>query len=403
MELRQRHLADAPAAEAARPDFPERDRGRASRAADARNYADNYDADAEYKRGVPRPPGSLPDDTGRPTPRAAAPRPVELHHDERGRTEEPGARDRIDAEWGDAPRAVVDRPSIRDPLSDDSPDAYADLLTHPDGTRFSCFDGPPRREQAIQGRLRDCGVIAALGSVANHLPDELTSRVRLESDGTYRVTLSEARRTEAGAVPTGRDVELSVTSDVPVRNAAPDVPVGAAAADGAAWSPVLEKALAGVDQTWTLQRRVAWQGDWVGICADASADSAAGPIRDPAPTGYSRLNQGTDAWDRAELLTQLTGQPAEVRELPSGDDEWKINRIIRTQLEDGKPVLVSSRDQTHVRESLPHGLQAHHVYEATGVEKGRIILRNPWNEDHPDPMDTDEFARNIRRCYTTLI
>jgi hypothetical protein len=42
------------------------------------------------------------------------------------------------------------------------------------------------------------------------------------------------------------------------------------------------------------------------------------------------------------------------------------------------------------------------VYEVTGVEKGKIILRNPWNEDHPQPMETDEFARNMSRYYSTL-
>jgi hypothetical protein len=376
-----------------------------SRPPDTSPVRDNdrrFDADAEFKRGVPRPPGSLPDDTGRSAPRAAAARPIELHHDECSRTDEPSARERLDFERGDAPRTLVDRPAIRNPLSGNAPDGYADLLTRPDGTRFACFDGPPRREQAIQGRLRDCGVIATLGSVASHRPDELTGRVRLESDGTYTVTLSEARQTEAGAEPAGGNVELTITSDVPVRNAAPDVPVGAAVSDGAAWSPVLEKALAGVDQTWTLQRRVAWQSDWVGICADASTDSAAGPIREPAPTGYARLNQGTNAWDRAEMLTQLTGQPAEVREFPSGDDEWRINRVIRSQLGDGKPVLVGSRDQVDDQEMLPHNLESGHVYEVTEVEKGKIVLRNPWGHTHPEPMETDEFARNIRPWYTTL-
>ena len=69
---------------------------------------------------------------------------------------------------------------------------------------------------------------------------------------------------------------------------------------------------------------------------------------------------------------------------------------------DGKPVLVASRRKTHQREVLPHGLKDGHVYEATGVEKGKIILRNPWNEDHPQPMETDEFARNVSRYYSTL-
>jgi len=92
-----------------------------------------------------------------------------------------------------------------------------------------------------------------------------------------------------------------------------------------------------------------------------------------------------------------------VRELPSGDDEWKINRIIRTQLTEGKPVLVASRNLRPEEDVLPHGLEDEHVYEVTGIEKGKIILRNPWNRDHPEPMETDEFARNMSRYYSTLM
>jgi hypothetical protein len=165
----------------------------------------------------------------------------------------------------------------------------------------------------------------------------------------------------------------------------------------------MEKAFAGVDQTWTTQRWIAWMDDWAGLCAQDQADDAEKPRSDPAPAGYVRLHQGTTPWERAEALTQLTGQPAVVREFPAGWDEWHINRIIRTQLADGKPVLVSSRPKTHKRESLPHGLEAEHVYEVTGVEKGKIILRNPWNKDHPQPMETHEFARNMSRYYSTLM
>jgi len=43
------------------------------------------------------------------------------------------------------------------------------------------------------------------------------------------------------------------------------------------------------------------------------------------------------------------------------------------------------------------------MYEVTGVEQGKIILRNPWNDDHPEPMETDEFARNMSRYYSTLM
>ena len=103
------------------------------------------------------------------------------------------------------------------------------------------------------------------------------------------------------------------------------------------------------------------------------------------------------------MLTQLTSQPAVVCEFPSGRDEWRINRLIRDQLADGKPVLVGSRSKTHEDEQMPHRLEAGHVYEVTGVEKGRILLRNPWNYKHPEPMETDEFARNMSRYYSTLM
>jgi hypothetical protein len=43
------------------------------------------------------------------------------------------------------------------------------------------------------------------------------------------------------------------------------------------------------------------------------------------------------------------------------------------------------------------------VYEVTGVKEGWIILRNPWNKDHPEPVETNEFACNMGRYYSTLM
>jgi hypothetical protein len=165
----------------------------------------------------------------------------------------------------------------------------------------------------------------------------------------------------------------------------------------------MEKALAGVDQTWTDERRVAWQNDWDEICTQDIIDKRKNPRSGPAPDGYVRLHQGTSPWERAEVLAQLTGQEAEVREFPAGRDEWSINRVIRAQLAESKPVLVSSRDRLYENELLPHRLEPAHVYEVTNVDKGRIVLRNPWNYKHPEPMETEQFARNMRPLYTTLI
>jgi hypothetical protein len=378
-----------------------------------------YDADAEFKRPVPKPPGYLPDDTGGRTSSDGVLRERSYEGIQAGRrhdpadgpelswreslVEAPRAEEGVDGDRGDAIREVVDRPDFRDPLDDRSPDRYGDPLARPDGTRVPCLDGPPRREQTRQGWAGDCGIIAALGAVAAHKPDEITRRIRPQEDGSYQVTLSETRGYDGVSEPTGRDVELTVTPELPVKEDAPGTPACAKTEDGAAWCAVFEKALAGIDQTWTVQRRVTWMDDWAGLCAEDKADNANKQRSGPAPAGYLRMHQGTTPWERAEVLTQLTGQPAVVREFPSGRDEWLINRLIRTQLTEGKPVLVCSRPKMHEREQMPHDLEAEHVYEVTAVEKGKINLRNPWNYKHPEPMETDEFARNMSRYYSTLM
>jgi hypothetical protein len=372
----------------------------------------HYDADAPLKRPIAKPDGYLPDDTG-----GTAPTPTTL----RGRADWSIRRDDPDLTWrkdpADAPalrevteadrtdalRTVVGRPDCRNPDRTRAPDRYGDPLTRPDGSKIPCLDGPPRREQTSQGWAGDCGIIATLGAVAAHRPEDITRRIRPRQDGSHQVTLSEAHWVGAVSEPTGRDIELTVTPEVPIFDRDPGVPACAQPEEDTAWCPVMEKAFAGVDQTWTTERRTEWENEWAGICAQDQADNAENPRSGPPPNGYARLHQGTTPWERAETLTQLTGQPAVVREFPSGQDEWTINRIIRDQLADGKPVLVSSRQKTHDREHMPHRLEPGHVYEVTGVEEGKILLRNPWNRRHPEPMETDEFARNISHLYSTLM
>ncbi len=395
-----------------------RDRPDAGRAADARAARDgvnHYDADAEFKRPVPKPDGYLPDDTGGAATRIGL---RDRGADEvRATGSEDRYRSRADAwknGWAERPGpaegdraeallSVVDRPPFHDPTDKRPPDRYGDPLTGPDGTRVPCFDGPPRREQTRQGWAGDCGIIAALGAVAAHRPEDITDRIRPREDGTYEVTLNETRCGGGVTEPTGRDVKLSVTPELPVHDDASDVPSCAKTQDGAAWCAAMEKAFAGVDQTWTAERRAMWEHDWDLLCAQDRAANKANPRSGPAPDGYVRMHQGTTAWERAEALTQLTGQHAMVCEFPAGIEEYRINRIIRAQLDDGKPVLVSSRPEEPEGEPLPHNLDPGHVYEVTGIEKGKILLRNPWHDNHPEPMETDEFARNMNRYYSTLM
>ncbi len=281
------------------------------------------------------------------------------------------------------------------------PDRYGDPLTRPDGSRTPRFNDRPAREQTRQGRLDDCGVIATLGAVAAHRPGDIAHRIATQPDGTYRVRLDEARWSKHGAAPTGRVIELSVTPDLPVDDGTPGLPTFAKAEGDAGWSPVLEKAVAGVDQTWTAARREDWAASWAELCKqDAADEKVKKPRSGPPPDGYVRLNQGSTSWDRAELLTQLTGKESVVRSLPQRDAD--VTRVLTRQFRERKPVLVASREEHEEGEELPHALDASHAYEVVAVRQGKIVLRNPWNHTHPEPMTPGEFATNMEPKYTTL-
>lgn len=270
-----------------------------------------------------------------------------------------------------------------------------------DGSRTPLFDGEPTREQTEQGDLGDCGIIATLGAIAGHHPRVIRDCVRQTDDGNYQVRLHEAeystsmRRYE----PTGRPITLTVTANLPIYDGHPGKPAFAnSVSTGSAWAPVLEKAIAGADQTWNGERRDKATRIW-------NAQGYPGA----APTGYVRLNQGSGPRDRAELLTQLTGRPAKTVEFPSGYDgqgrnaDHRLRDEIVDQLSDKKPVLVGTRERRTGESSLPKGLQQKHVYEVTKVDdEGRLHLRNPWNTRHPGPMTIQEFKAGVRPRYTTL-
>jgi hypothetical protein len=70
---------------------------------------------------------------------------------------------------------------------------YGPPPDRPDGTPIPCFDGPPTREQTVQGQLGDCGVIATIGAIAGHRPEAIRDCVRPNDDGSYEVRLHETR------------------------------------------------------------------------------------------------------------------------------------------------------------------------------------------------------------------
>ena len=169
---------------------------------------------------------------------------------------------------------------------------YGMLLTRSDGTRIPCLDGLPRRDQTRQGWAGDCGIIAALGAVAAHRPEELSHRVLPQEDGSYQVTLTEARgRGSHRANRAGDRAHRYAGTAGHDENSG--TPACAKAQESTAWCAIFEKAFAGIDQTWTVERRVAWMDGWAGLCAQDQADCPEKQRSGPAPTGYVRMHQGT--------------------------------------------------------------------------------------------------------------
>ncbi|MDT0573121.1 C2 family cysteine protease [Streptomyces sp. DSM 3412] len=266
---------------------------------------------------------------------------------------------------------------------------YGEPLERPDGDRVPLFDGPPRRDQTEQGSLGDCGVIAALGAVAGHRPDDIANCVRENGDGTYEVTLHQVQSRSGDGwqhyEATGGKTVLTVTPDLPVPTFTPEEPAYASTGGGEmAWVAVMEKALAGVDQTW----------------GDKNPDAA---------EGYRRLDFGSDPDNRAEILAQLTGLPAYSKNFPEDHDaqgrspDRQLLDTLCEKLDNGFPVLIGTNPDDPKAEPLAKDLIPSHVYEVIAVDdRDEIHLRNPHNVDHPEPLTVEEFRSNVKNRYTTL-
>ncbi|MFE7759908.1 C2 family cysteine protease [Streptomyces sp. NPDC057438] len=286
--------------------------------------------------------------------------------------------------------ATIDRPDFNNvdlpgmgPLIE-----YGTPLDRPDGTRLPLFDGPPAREQTQQGMLDDCGVIATMGAVAGHRPELISQCVRENDDGTYAVTLHQTKHSFDGDWrhfhPTGAVTHLTVTADLPVEAGFQERPVYATSGgSNVAWPSVLEKAIAGVDQTWDDSR--------------------------PRPdSGYARLDRGSNPNVRAELLAQLTGDTAYTEDFPTTYDmrgrspDRQLVDTFREKLAEGRPILVGTNAPKDDPAPLPHKLFPKHAYEVTKMDdRGLVHLRNPHNRTNPDPMTVSQFKQHFKNRYTT--
>jgi glycosyltransferase involved in cell wall biosynthesis len=277
------------------------------------------------------------------------------------------------------PDAVVDHPRL--PAGANAVDYGRPLTTA--GDPVPLFDGLPTREQVRQGQLNDCGVVATIGAVAGHRPDLIPGLIRALPDGGFEVRVHEVSFPDASGVarPTGRTLVLRVEPEVPVLNQDPNRSAFLdQSRNGTAWASVLEKAFAGIDQTWGPERAAASRGG----------------------AGYERLDGGSTALERAELLAQMTGEPAVVKAFDkTHGHEAAVAAELSRQLAADRPVLVGVPKPTPGTK-LPHGLYGGHVYEVVSVADGNVQLRNPWGFAHPQSMTVREFLDVVRDHYTTL-
>ncbi|MFI7079845.1 toxin glutamine deamidase domain-containing protein [Micromonospora sp. NPDC049903] len=259
------------------------------------------------------------------------------------------------------------------------------------------FDGPPKREDVQQGGLGDCGMIAVIGSVAGHLPDTVAQMFQPNPDGSVDVLLHETDGSGSTSTPTGRRLRVTVFPDVPVlassngRSAYADQ-----STVGTSWASLLEKAIAAVDRTWTPQRHDQWQRGW-----SARPDVGAAQA---APLGYARLDNGSTHHMQAELLSQLTGLPTRVNQFdPTPGRESDAQARLAELLAAGSPVITGTRPaksyESYEHGKPPHGLYAGHAYEVVSVTDGKVRLRNPWNDSHPEPMPIRDFLDLTTSTY----
>ncbi|WP_433467114.1 hypothetical protein [Spirillospora sp. CA-128828] len=262
--------------------------------------------------------------------------------------------------------------------------------TNEDGAKYELplFDEMPKREDAMQGALGDCGVIAAIGAVAGTSPDKIHDSVRDNNDGTVTVALHEAEfRDRDVTAPTGRVIDVTMSKDIPVfTERTNEAAFARCTRAGVTWPGYIEKALGAVDETWPPDRG---QNPLVG---------------NPSERGYARLDKGTGAWTQAEILTQLTGRAARVNRLDTDPGAVADNEAVLTDLVESERPSVFSTLPDSMQRADPdaYKLRCQHAYELIGVENGKVLMRNPYGHKHPDAIPVAEFSKYFNSYYAAL-
>jgi hypothetical protein len=293
----------------------------------------------------------------------------------------------------DQPHEVKPPQIVRDYYPNIPPTAQDRYLARDQSNPVPIFDSSPNRDQAVQGRVGDCGIVATLCAVAEHRPEAIKEAIKQVGDGAYEITLHEI--TEAGpadpvARPTGEVKTYRVNDELPVRTDHPSRPPAGMQAESCGWPALMEKVIAAEDQTWDTAEKADWDHKWTAqhkpMVDLERAKAKLEPSRSDAPMGYNRLDIGSTPYQQAGLLAKLTGEEAEVRRIPGQQQgEQALLAAFGDQLGAGKPVLVGSRGRRVPTEQFPHKIVPGHAYEVKKVMvsficiiRGAINIRTRW-------------------------
>jgi hypothetical protein len=207
-------------------------------------------------------------------------------------------------------------------------------------------DGAISVNDVKQQQLNDCYFLSAAGAVAVTNPELIRRNMRLNPNGTVTVTFYQ----------NGRPVQVTVTPDLPVDKNGNTVFAGTGTDD---WPAIYEKAYA------------QYQGD------------------------YGNLDHGGNS---ADVMADLTGKPSH----QASPNDYHSVADIQKMIDSGHPVTVGTPKDNDLIKSANKGLHTWHAYIVTGTTPdGKLILKNPWGYDDPQPVTIDELHKYFTSVNTT--
>lgn len=197
-----------------------------------------------------------------------------------------------------------------------------------------------------QQQLNDCYFLSAAGAVAAVSPETIRRNMRLNANGTVTVTFYRD----------GQPVRVTVTPELPVDKSGHTVFAGTGTDS---WPALYEKAYA------------QYKGD------------------------YGDMDHGGNS---ADVMADLTGRPSH----SNSPNDYHSVADIQKMIDSGHPVTVGTPQDNDLIKSANKGLHTWHAYIVTGTTPdGKLILKNPWGYDDPQPVTIDELHKYFTSVNTT--